>query len=364
VEDAARPGDVAKARLDAMFDYAVAHRVPLNGSIAMTHRCHLRCVHCYLGCERQTPPARGELDTAFWCSVVDQVAEAGCLNLLITGGEPLLRPDFARVYRHARERGILVTVFTNATLVDEPLVRLFEELPPQEVEVTLYGASEDVYERVTGVKGSYRRCLAAIDRLLERGVPVGLKSVILTDNQHEMSALRQMATDRGVDFRVDGALFPGRDGDRGPLDHRVPAERAVAIEMEDEGLRSRTAEYFERTRGAVPAEKLFDCTAGITSFHVDSEGTLLPCLMVATHGFDLRQGTFREGWEGVIPRFQEQEIRPGFDCHTCDMRFLCGACPAQAGLESGSPHRKAEYLCRLGEARFDALGALGGKLDK
>jgi radical SAM protein with 4Fe4S-binding SPASM domain len=361
VEPRAGRGDAAKARLGAMFDYAVANRVPLNGSIAMTHRCHLRCVHCYLGCERQTPPARGEQDTAFWCSVVDQVAEAGCLNLLITGGEPLLRPDFTRVYRQAVERGILVTVFTNATLVDEPIVQLFEELPPQEVEVTLYGASEEVYERVTGVKGSYRRCVAAIDRLLERGVPVGLKSVILTDNQHEIPALRKMAADRGVDYRVDGALFPCRDGDKGPLDHRVSAEDAVALEMEDEGLRSRTAEYFERTRGAAPSEELFDCTAGLTSFHVDSEGSLLPCLMVSTHGFDLRQGTFREGWENAIPRFREQEIRPGFDCHKCEMRSLCGACPAQAGLESGSVHQKAEYLCRLGEARFDALN---GMLDK
>jgi radical SAM protein with 4Fe4S-binding SPASM domain len=361
VEPGAGRGDAAKARLSAMFDYAVAKRVPLNGSIAMTHRCHLRCVHCYLGCERQTPPARGEQDTAFWCSVVDQVAEAGCLNLLMTGGEPLLRPDFARVYRQALERGILVTVFTNATLVDEPIVQLFEELPPQEVEVTLYGASEEVYERVTGVKGSYKRCLAAIDRLLERGVPVGLKAVILTDNQHEMSALRKMASDRGVDFRVDGALFPCRDGDPAPLDHRVSATDAVAIEMEDEGLRTRTAEYFERTRGAAPNEMLYDCAAGLTSFHVDSEGTLLPCMMVSTHGFDLRHGTFREGWEGAIPRFREQEIRPGFDCHTCDMRFLCGACPAQASMESGSPHQKAEYMCRLGEARLDAVG---GKLDK
>jgi len=345
----------AQGLLNAMFDRAVAQRVPLNGSIAMTHRCHLRCVHCYLGCERQALPARGELDAAFWSSVIDQVAEAGCLNLLITGGEPLLRPDFARVYRQARERGILVTVFTNATLVDEPIVRLFEELPPEEVEVTLYGASEEVYERVTGVKGSYRRCLAAIDRLLDRGLAVGLKSVILTDNEHEMSALRKMAADRGLDFRVDGALFPCRDGDRRPLDHRVSPERAVAVEMEDQDLREKTAEYYERTRGAAPSARLFDCMAGLTSFHVDPEGTLLPCLMVSTHGFDLRQGSFREGWEGVIPRFREQEIRPGYHCHECEMRFLCGACPAQAGMESGSPHRKAEYMCRLGEARLDAL---------
>ena len=124
------------------------------------------------------------------------------------------------------------------------------------MEVTLYGASEEVYERVTGVKGSYRRCLAAVDRLLERGVPVGLKSVILTDNQHEMSALRKMANDRGRRLPRGRALFPCRDGDRAPLDHRVSAADAVAIEMEDEDLRERTAEYFQRTRGVRPSDRM------------------------------------------------------------------------------------------------------------
>jgi radical SAM protein with 4Fe4S-binding SPASM domain len=355
------PGDVVKARVGAMLDRAVSRRIPLNGSIAMTHRCHLRCVHCYLGCERQALPAGGELDAAFWCSVVDQVADAGCLELLITGGEPLLRPDFALVYTRARERGILVTVFTNGTLIDDRIARLFEDLPPQLVEVTLYGASEETYERVTGVKGSYRRCLDGVDALLGRGVAVGLKSVIMTENQGEMPALRRMASERGVSFRVDAALFPCRDGDRRPLEHRVQAADAVAIEMEDDGLRRRTADYFQRMRGLPPEQQLFSCMAGLTGFHVDPQGTLLPCLMVCTHGYDLRQGTFREGWETVIPRFREQGLTPGYECHECEMRFLCGTCPAQAGMETGSPHRKAEYLCRLGEARLDAVKA---ELDK
>jgi MoaA/NifB/PqqE/SkfB family radical SAM enzyme len=120
----------AQARLDALGRSAVRHRVPLNGSIAMTHRCHLRCVHCYLGEERFAPPAGGELATPFWLRVLDEAAEAGCLKLLITGGEPLLRADFAAVYEHAIRLGLLVSVFTNGTLVDERVVALFAEWPP------------------------------------------------------------------------------------------------------------------------------------------------------------------------------------------------------------------------------------------
>jgi radical SAM protein with 4Fe4S-binding SPASM domain len=344
-----------------MLERAIAGRIPLSGSIAMTHRCHLRCVHCYLGDERHAALEARERDTAFWRSVIDQVADAGCLNLLITGGEPLLRRDFAELYAQAAQRGMLVTVFTNATLVDERIVGLFDRFSPELVEVTLYGASAAVYERVTGVPGSYRRCLAGVDALLERGIPVGLKTVVMWENRHEVPAMRRMAHERRVSFRLDAALFPCRDGCRTPLDHRVPAEDAVSLEMEDETLLRQTADYYRQMRGRPPEDRLFACMAGLTSFHVDPEGTLLPCLMVSTHGYDLRQGSFRAGWEGVIPGFREQAVAPGYECHACETRFLCGFCPAQAGMETGSPQRKAEYICALGEARRRAIATL---LDK
>ncbi len=355
---AAPHADAVHARITAMLERARAARVPLSGSIAMTHRCHLRCLHCYLGDERQGGLEPRERATAFWLSLVDQVADAGCLNLLITGGEPLLRRDFAEVYERAARRGILVTVFTNATLVDERLVSLFERLTPEMVEVSLYGASAEVYEGVTGVPGSYRRCLAGVDALVARRIPVALKTVVMRENLHEVRAMRGLAEERQLAFRIDGALFPCRDGCRTPLDHRVAPEQTVALEMEDEGLLRLTAEYFRKVRGAAPEQRLFSCGAGLTGFHVDPEGTLLPCLMASSHGFDLRRGSFREGWETVLPGFREQPVEPGYECHSCEKRFLCGLCPAQAGMETGSPQRKSDYYCALGEARWRAIAAL------
>jgi len=357
------PEDVVERVVRSMLGRAVAGRIPLSGSIAMTHRCHLRCVHCYLGNERYGLPEADELDTAFWLSVVDQAAEAGCLNFLITGGEPLLRPDFAEVYTRAKRRGLLVTVFTNGTLVDDRVLGLFEQLSPHMVDVTLYGASPEVYDRVTGVPGAHRRCFRGVDALLARGIRVGLKAMILRENQHEIAAMRRMARDRGVVFRLDPALFPCRDGDPGPLGHRIPPEAAVAIEMEDEAYRKKAASSFEKMRRLPPESRLFACMAGLTGFHVDPQGRLSPCLMVATHGFDLRQGSFRQGWEEVIPRFLEQPIPPGYHCHECEKRSLCGLCPAQFEMETGSLHQRSEYSCRLGQARHRAACGIQGLRD-
>jgi len=345
----------AQERLLALGDRAVAERVPLSGSLAMTHRCHLRCVHCYLGDERFAPPEEGECDTGFWLSVVDQLADAGCLNLLFTGGEPLLRPDLPAVYERAIRRGILLGLFTNGILVDDRILGLFAECPPQLIEITLYGASAEVYERVTGVAGSFTRCLHGIDALLERGQTVALKAMILRENQHEIEAMRELARARDLEFRVDPALFPRFDGDPAPLAHRIPADEAIAIEMRNEDLARRTAEYFTRKRDVRDEKRLFGCLAGVTGFHIDPRGTLLPCLMVSTHGFDLRQGTFRRGWDEVLPAFHEQGIVAGYECNVCELRNLCGVCPAQTALETGSHFCKADYTCRLGEARRAAI---------
>ncbi len=355
------PDALVKRTMGALLDRARAERVPLTGSIAMTHRCHLRCVHCYLGGERHAALEGGEQETAFWLAVVDQVAQAGCLNLLITGGEPLLRRDFADVYARAAERGLLVTVFTNGTLLDERILSLFDRLTPEMVEISLYGASPEAYERVTGVPGSYARCLAGVDALLARGIVVGLKTVVLRENLHEVEAMRRMAEERQLPFRMDAALFPCRDGCRAPLDHRIPPELAAQLELADEAVLRRTVDYFRKARGIPPENRLFSCAGGLTGFHVDPAGTLLPCLMATTHGFDLRQGSFREGWDSVLPGFREQLVEPGYRCHECEKRVLCGICPAQAALETGSVQRKAEYLCALGEARWRAIAGL---LDK
>jgi radical SAM protein with 4Fe4S-binding SPASM domain len=344
----------AQARVDAIGRTAVRERIPLNGSIAMSHRCQLRCVHCYLGEERFIPPVpAGELPTPFWLDVVDQITAAGCLNLLMSGGEVFLRRDFAEVYEHAVRQGLIVTVFTNGNMIDERAIALFTAWQPLLVEVSLYGATAEVYDKVTGIPGSYARCMQGIDALLAAGIHVGLKTVILRDNHFEIARMREMARERGAEFRVDPAISATFSGDVSPLEQRISAKEAVAIEMQDETMLDKAAEMLESRRGMKSEERLFNCLAGVTSFHVDPRGTLLPCLMVqdGRNGYDLKTGNFREGWK-TLAAFHEQGISDGYGCHDCDNRFLCGSCPAQSALETGSPHRKSDYYCELGEARL------------
>ena len=340
-----------------MLDERVARlRIPLSGSIDLTHRCNLNCIHCYLG--DKAGAVRGsarEMDTGAWISVIDDITDAGCLFLLISGGEPLVRTDFEEIYSHAKRRGLLVTVFTNGTMMTDRLLDLFEDLPPHDLEISLYGASAETHEGITRSAGSFGRCMGGIRRLLDRKISFSLKTILMTCNRHELSAIREMAEGYGVKFRFDAAIFPCFTGDRSPLTLRVSPEEAIEKEFMDRDTLRLWADYFEKTRNIQISDHLYQCGTGLSTFHIDPYGNLQPCQMVRGLRYSLREGDFATGWRDVIAGIREKRAGDGYTCGSCEKISLCGICPAFFELETGSEEVPSEYLCAMGRERLRAL---------
>lgn len=331
-------------------------RIPLSGSLDLTHRCNLRCVHCYLGSQAACRSRKeDEMETGRIFEIIDEIAAAGCLHLLITGGEPLLREDFGQVYSYARKKGLLVTVFTNGTTGIGRVLDLFEDLPPRAVEISLYGATASTYDTITGVPGSFEKCLQGIRRLSERGINLRLKTVLMTLNSPEFFAISGLARDMGVAFRFDAAIFPRLDGDKQPLDLRVPPAEAVEKEFEDRERAAEWRRFFSRTLGRTISDRLYNCGAGLTGFHIDPYGYLQPCIMAGKTKFDLAKGSFMEGWQGTIAGIRDREGGKTSSCNLCEKRHLCGFCPAFFDLENGSEEECSEYLCSIGHYRLQAI---------
>ncbi len=343
----------------------VQMRLPLTGSLEITARCNLACVHCYLGPQgRDRIHGREELSTRRIMSVIDEFTGAGCLYLLLTGGEPFSRKDFPEIYTHAKTNGLLVSVFTNGTMITESIAELFADLPPQAVEISLYGATSGTYEKITGVKGSFAKCLSGIERLLEKNIEVQLKTVLMSLNQHEFFAIKSIATNYGVKFRFDAAIFPGFNGDKTPLALRARPRDVAEKEFSDPGQFQRWKEYFERTQNNATSDALYHCGAGTSSFHVDAYGILSPCLMMTRPKYDLGRGNFSAGWDHLNNVVREQRMAADFACRACRKKALCGYCPAFFELENGAEQLHSDYLCSLGENRFRQLVSKGILDDK
>lgn len=323
-------------------------RIPLAGGINLTDQCNLRCVHCYV-----PPPGESmkELDAGDIIPLLDGIIDAGCLYFYITGGEPLLRKDFMRIYRHARGHGLLVTVFSNGTLVDDDVIGCFGEFPPYSVEISLYGATEETYEKITRVKGSYGKCISGIERLVAANIRLYLKTPLMVHNVGEREALEKMAEHYNAGFRADASVFPRFDGDRGPVSCRVDPATVAEQEFSTPERRQQWKDYYQRMR-PVPLEgRLFSCGAGLTNFHIDSRGNLLPCVMAPHYAYDLLRGSFQEGWQTAMKEIREREVSWG-SCTDCNKRTLCDFCPAFFRLDTGCEETISDYLCELGNRRF------------
>ncbi len=336
---------------------AAGRRLPVSGSLELTTSCNLKCVHCYLGPQQNRNKTRNlEMSTRQVISILDEITEAGCLSLLITGGESLLRKDFPEIYRHARRKGLLVSVFTNGTVITDEILELFSDFHPRQVEISLYGATRATYEKITRVRGSYEKCLDGITRLLARHINVKLKTVLMTYNRHELSAMKEMASEYGVKFRFDPDIFPCLENeDKSALNLRVPPEEVIEIEASDEERLRHWVDYYEKRKDLPVTENLYECGAGLTSFHIDPYGNVSPCLMTPQYKYTLRNSKFITRWRDDIAAIREKKPRDGYTCNSCEMRVACTGCPAFFAAENGADDVKSDYICAMATLRYEAI---------
>ncbi len=335
------------------------NRVPLSGSIELDLRCNLRCLHCY----RDGEWPKGILETEEVKAILDQIAEAGTIWLLLTGGEIFLRPDFFEIYDHARRLGLLVTLFTNGTMVTERIADRLQQDPPDFVEVSLYGFTKETYEAVTGIEGSHEKCYRGVDLLLERGIPLKLKTVAMRTNKHEVADMSRFAASKGVRFKFDTMINPNFDRTLVPCNVRLTPSEVVDIEFSYPGWEEDFRRYSEPRR-EFRSSKIFACGAGSRTFHVDPYGNMKMCILLREPEFSLRRMSFRQIWNEMFPPVYSRLRSPDHQCNSCTLVSVCGKCAAWSQMEKGDMEARVEWSCEVGHRRAEKLGYYQGPVDQ
>ena len=351
-----RYGDFSKR----LHEKVAGKRIPISGSMEVTARCNNNCVHCYINLPANDRAA-AEKELSYWeiCGIVDQLVDEGCLWLLLTGGEPFVRPDFLDIYTYIKKKGMLITIFTNGTLITPRIADYLTEWHPFDLEITLYGMTKQTYEQVTRVPGSYERCMRGIDLLLEREVPFRLKAMVLTLNKHELWSMKGYAEGLGVRFRYDPLINAGLNGSKHPLNMRISPQEVAELDLEDERQLKGWQEFCDKFWGppSIP-DALFYCGAGRDTFHIDPYGWLSVCMMSRTRSYNLRQGTFSEGWYGFIAEERKRKRAKRTKCQSCALVALCGQCPGWSQREHGDDETPVDYLCQVAHSRARAFGLI------
>ena len=149
----------------AVWERAFADAIPISGTFELTPRCNFNCRMCYVHLKPEQIPKFGrELKAKEWLRIAEEAKAAGTTWLCITGGEPLMHPEFETIYKELTQMGFFITLQTNASLIQGKAAKLLEDYPPKGVKITLYGASDETYEAVCGVKEGLKKVTPAYRR--------------------------------------------------------------------------------------------------------------------------------------------------------------------------------------------------------
>jgi radical SAM protein with 4Fe4S-binding SPASM domain len=337
---------MALSILEEVGRIARSHQLPYHVLVELTYACNLRCLMCY----NPTHVARGELTLAEYEALFDDLAACGTVQLTLTGGEVLARPDFFAIAGAARARHFALRIFTNGVRVTPEVARRIAELAPISVEVSLYGATAATHDAVTTVSGSFERTLAGIANLKAAGAPVVVKTLLTQINKHEVGAVCELVAALGVRFRgFDPVVFANHNGDTSALALRVPP--AEVARLLDPALECREDPF------SGDDEPM--CGAGHDFAAITPHGDVYPCLSLRVPMGNVRERPFSEIWRRPADAAAMARIRGARwstlpVCSTCDARGVCQRCPGLAHHEDGDALGPSSTHCQLSFARIAA----------
>ena len=325
------PHQISGKAMGPFFRRAHERKAPLNVQVQITDLCNLRCEHCYNSLEHK----RDELSYDEITDLLKQLKEAGTLYLCLTGGEPTLHPRFAGIARAVREQDLALEIITNATLLNDEHYKLFHELQPHYIAVSLHGIQSASHDALTRSPESFNKTKAAIERMHKENLPVQLRIPITRYNSHEVDDLLMYAEALDVSYRFDCNITYREDGD--PTSTGVRVGKGVVRQMYDRRWNKRMQEskFPVIGRDSTEYEGGTLCAAGHTFCYIDSFGTVHPCPSFQRPAGNIREQSFSEIWYGseFLKRLRETKFGDIEGCSGCSDMGFCNFCPGDARLE-------------------------------
>lgn len=298
---------------------------PIKTTLSITNTCNLDCVYCYSKCTRQ--PDRREMTTDEWKKLIDELIDAGVIQLFIEGGEPLYRPDILEILRYCRRR-VMTWVRTNGTLITADLAEALKETGVSTMLIDLHGAKAETHDRIVGHAGSHERALEGARHVVTAGMPLLMLLVLNRHNYRELQEYVELARDIGA-LRVGILrLYPlGRARERWDdlalsLDEMMGAIEAIEV---PEGLG--LMQSWHPNDG--------NCCYQLSAVNAFGDSIGCPYLRDFVNHGNVRDMPFMETWEQPLwQRLRAGNVKDG--CTTChSTRGTEGGCRSTAFAFTG-----------------------------
>lgn len=331
-----------------LVNHALKSRDPIYMVIELTYRCNYHCPFCYVDHDATS----FELDVDTWMQIFQDIKSAGCINILVTGGEPLLHKGCIRLLHDLKELGFLTTLFTNGSLIQRETALELAKLNLGEIGITLYGADAKTHDSYTRNPGSFECVMNAIKIMKDLGCNIQLKWNAISGLVEQTGAFIDIAEDLGVGWHANGVISVGEDGH---CEGRVSDDELrvfyLTLITRSQTLQENVAEAetvsLNWQREVDPEARM--CAVGQISGRINPEGILYPCIDIHEPVGDLTKESFSYLWNKspVWNKFLSMKRKNFPHCSECKYFNVCKyICPGTFKNETGSYYGVSSESCR------------------
>lgn len=339
--------------------------IPANGSLELLPICNMNCDMCYVRLSREEVQTHGGLHTTDeWIEIGKQMKDSGVIFLLLTGGEPLLFPDFKRLYSELHKMGFVITINTNGTLIDEEWIQFFKTNKPRRINITLYGSDEKEYVQLCHYPEGFNKTIHAIKLLQNAEIDVKISCSITKTNQSSLEKIFHIGDELGILVHVSSYMKPVVREREKPFAEQIRTIPEEAARISIEAMKMQFSndifnQYVSQAIDRVENPNFprgnghLSCMAGSCSFTINWQGFMRPCVVLPEPSVSVFEKGFAEAWKEVSAGAGKLKISE--ECIACKYKPICKVCAAASVSETGRYDGIPEYLCRYSKAYYQIL---------
>lgn len=339
-------------------------RLPLEGNIDLTYRCNNNCRHCWLRISPDSEEKDNELSFAEIKEIASEARSMGCRKWSISGGEPMLRPDFSDIFDYLTNKFNSYSINTNGSLITHKIAKFLKKKGVKMI--ALYGATAEVHDYITRHPGSFAQTMQGVSYLKEAGAGFTVQLIPMRDNYHQFTKMVKLAESLSPHYRIGAAwLYLSACGD--PEKNKEIAKQRLlpkdVIELDKPDLSYEDSMEKKEDSGCQQSLSengyLFSsCIKSRRNFHIDPYGKMTFCSFIKDPSlrYDLRSGNFQDCWDKFIASLARKvKITEEYkeNCSSCELINDCRWCPVYGYLEHGRFSAKVDYLCAVAKEKRD-----------
>lgn len=320
--------------------------------IELTSRCNERCVHCYIPHESKI----ADIDPHLFYDVLDQCRDIGVLTLTLSGGEPLLHPNFIEFMQKAKEYDFSINVLSNLTLLNNEIIAEMKANRLSSVQVSLYSMDSDIHDSITKLPGSFYKTRGAILKLIENDIPLQISCPVMKQNKKCYVDVAKWAEEHKVRAVTDYIMIARCDHTTGNLDSRLSLDEVGGIINDiiendpDYEERLIEADFTEVEKKDLSDEAL--CGVCISSICMVANGNIYPCAGWQDYVCgNITEQPLREIWEHspkvkYLRNLRKKDLP---QCIDCVDRHFCAMCMVRNANEDpdGNPLKINKHFCKV-----------------